>query len=158
MASSSTEIAESIICKSLGIHPLAWENDNFDVNPVEYLFFADIYDISLSDNELSVHPEARGFLELFPLDFIKMKLSAAASSKNHTDYLMCRAKYYSRLDELPAAEALYARRSAIYRMHCALMKRDFGEFYDSFSSDCNGLTKEAEDFILGRGSNLTLRS
>ncbi|MDH0728113.1 hypothetical protein N5D27_16555 [Stutzerimonas stutzeri] len=151
MASSSREIAESIIQNALGIHPLAWEYDNFSVRPVEYLFFAEIYDISLSENDLAVHPEAREFLELFPLDFIETKLSAVANSQDHMDLLMRRAKYYSLLDESPEEERLYLRRSAIYQMHCALMKRDFGDFYDSLSSDCNGLTKEAEEFISARG-------
>ena len=146
----SSKIAESIIQNSFGIHPLAWENDNFDIEPIENNFFTEVYEISLSEEDLSTHPEVRNFLELFPLDFIELKVNEAAKSKNYHDFLLCRMKYFSLINQQPEENQVYLRRGAIYRMHRALMKRDFGARFDSLSSACKGLTKEAEDFISSR--------
>lgn len=151
MSYSNREVAESIIQNSFGIHQLAWENDNFDIEPIEYNFFTEIYEISLSEEDLRKHPEAKNFLELFPFDFIKLKVGEAKKSNNYSDFVLCRMKYFSLINQHPEENQTHLRRGAIYRMHCALMKRDFGARFDSLSSDCRGLTKEAEDFISSRG-------
>ena len=145
MSSSTREIAESIIHNAFGAHP------RYNCNPeMEDGFLSELFAISLSEEDLAVHPEARGYLKLFPLSFIEWKLRTRANDDDYISFLMMRQEYYSAIDELPEVDRLDIRRAALYAMHNALMRRDFGDLYDSFSSDCQGLTKEAEEFVASR--------
>lgn len=144
MSYQTTELAEAILQNAFNINRYAWMDANFDTRLIEYHFFTEIYEISLSEEELNKLPEAREYLELFPLDFIEIKVKEATYNFN---YAQCRLAFYALLQKQPEKEQLYIRRSAIYRMHNTLMIRDFGGLFDSFGSECEGLTKEAEAFI-----------
>lgn len=144
MSYQTREIAESILQKAFNINYHAWSAVSFDTSLIECHFFTEIYEISLEEEELKKHPEAQEYLEIFPFEFIKIKVREATFNLN---YAKCRLAFHELLEKQPKNNQLYIRRTAIYRMHNVLMQRDFGDFFNTLGSGCESLTKEAEAFI-----------
>ena len=144
MCDETKELAESLLQNAFDINYFAWMEASFDTRLIEYHFFTMIYEISLSEAELNNHPEARGYLEIFPHEFIKIKLKEATYD---LEYALRRSAFNELFRKQPKEDQTNILRNAIYRMYVVLMTRDFGAFFDAFDSECNGITKEAEDFI-----------
>lgn len=149
MNDQTGNISEQLLQQAFDINRYAWREASFDTTLIEYHFFTEIYEISLSENKLDKHPEAREFLVLFPRAFVKLKFTKASYS---FAYNQRRLAFHELLNAQPQENQLSIRRHAIYEMHVVLMTRDFGGLFCSFGSECQGLTKEAEDFIASQAS------
>ncbi|MBA0349468.1 MULTISPECIES: hypothetical protein [Stenotrophomonas] len=144
MSSDNRAIAEALVQAAFGISSFAYHGANFSTKLVEAHFFHEMYEIHHEAGELDRHPEVKQYLEIYPLEFVAQKAIAA---QRDYQYFMGRARFFELLKEQNPDDQLYIRRSAIYSIHCVLMTRDFGDFYDSLGSGCSGLTKEAEAFV-----------
>lgn len=147
MGQEDMNIAATILQETLGISRSSWLRGDYPIKPVEHLFFAEIREIGLQKGRLERYPEVKEYLGIFPPEFIEFKYQEAASSP---DFAKFKHAYFEAL--LNEDGDLYVRRSAIYLLHEALMRRDFGEDFRGFGSECVGLTKEAENYLAGRNS------
>ena len=86
-------------------------------------------------------------MRIFPSEFIEFKYQEAV---DNPAFAKLKQAYFEAL--LKEDGDIYIRRSAIYLLHEALMRRDFGEDFRAYGSDCRGLTKEAENYLAGRSA------
>lgn len=148
MSDSPIDIAALILRETLGISRSSWLRGEYSIKPVEHLFFAELREIGRQEGRLEKYPEVKEFLGKFPAEFIEFKYQEAANSPGFATF---KHAYFTAL----ASEGgdIYARRAAIYLMHQALMRRDFGDDFMAIGAEpCRGLTKEAENYLAGRES------
>ena len=149
MSNESIDAAETILEETLA-SGRSWLGCDYPIKPVEHLFFTEIYEIGLQEGMLERYPEVKDYLGVFPPEFIEFKYQEAASSPDFEKYKLA---YFAAL--LKEDAVLRVRRSAIYLMYDALMRRDYGEFYMALGSDemvDTSLTKEAEKYLADRES------
>lgn len=137
------DIAEAILQASFDIAPLAWEYGTFDHSLLEFHFFNELDNIVKFD-VLSGYPEVGGWLADYPEHFILMK---AGSCPNVGAYRSVEARLHTHLCTYDEPDMRLIRRHLLYRIHCSLMARDFGELWDALDSNCRGVTKEAETIM-----------
>ena len=139
-------IADDLLGQVFGANSRQFILRDSDCTLIESHFFSELHEISRSEVELKKHPEAREYLDIFPIDFVKQKF---LQSKNNLDYQSKRIIFSNLLSGFPEGEQLQIKRFAVYLMHEILMKRDFGDqsSWTGLSDECEGLTREAEKFI-----------
>lgn len=137
------DIAEALLQASFEIPPLAWEYGTFDHSLLEFHFFNELDNIVKFD-ALSGYPEVGDWLANYPEHFILMK---AGSCPDLVAYRSVEARLHTHLCTYDEADMRLVRRHMLYRIHCQLMARDFGGFWDALDSECRGVTKEAETSI-----------
>mgnify|MGYP003618592908 CR=1 FL=1 len=136
-------ISEKILCASFGMTQLEWEHDSFDWDLVEYHFFNEIDNISKFD-ERNLYPEALEFIELYPEVFIQKKINTCS---DYEKYRASEILIHSFLCCYDEADMQRLRRSILYEIHCKLLERDYGWRWRTLSTDCEGVTKDAANFI-----------
>src|SRR5690606_7701962 len=82
-------------------------------------------------------------VEAYPAAFIQHKVKACP---DNNAYAEIEAQLHSVLCLYEEKDMRYLRRSIIYEIHSKLLARDFGDMYMAFSSDCEGIIKEAMEF------------
>ena len=148
MSQETLDIAASILQESLGVSHGSWLRGHFPIKPVEHLFFTEIREIGLQEGRLQRYPEVKEYLGIFPSEFIDFKYQEAANSP---DFARLQHAYFAAL--LNEDGDIYVLRSAIYLIHQALMRRDFGDDFMAIGSEpCEGLTKEAENYLASRNA------
>ena len=145
MSQKPTDVAAAILQEALGIGHGAWMRGDYPIKPIEHLFFMEIHEIGRLKGRLEKYPEVKEYLRIFPPEFVEFKYQEAATS---TDHANCKLAYFEAL--LEEDGGLAVRRAAIYLMHEALMRSDFGDDYMVIGSECTGLTKEAERYLASR--------
>jgi len=139
-------VSERIVCSSFNISPSQWEHNTFKRNLIEYHFFNEIDNIAKFD-ERDSYPESSEALESYPDEFIQMKIAA---SPDYATYRDSEILLHSLLCSYDERDMQRLRNSIIYKVHCKLLDRDYGGLWMSLSSDCEGVTREAADFIASR--------
>ncbi len=135
-------VAERILCASFDIHRLQLEYRTFDRTLVEFHLFNEIDDIVKFD-DLTLYPEAVQLLQNYDVHFIDMKVEKCPDVQLYHD---AQAKLHGFLCSYDLEDMIMLRRCMLYDIHKALLALDFGDFFDSLSSECNGVIREAEEF------------
>ncbi|MBA6099670.1 hypothetical protein H4C80_21445 [Pseudomonas juntendi] len=137
------DIAEALLQTSFEISHLAWEYNTFDHSLLEFHFFNELDNI-VKFEAVNEYPEVGGWLADYPEHFIQMKVG---SCPDLAAYQSVEARLHTHLCTYDEPDMRLVRRHMLYRIHCQLMVRDFGGFWDALDSECRGVTKEAETFI-----------
>lgn len=148
---NARDIAESVLCQAFNVRPLAFENATTRFELLEFHFFNEIDDIVRFDN-LARYPEVEEWVEAYPAEFIENKVAKCPSVD---DYLACRDRLHLTLCAYEEEDMRHLRRSMLYGIHRSMMARDFGGMWDALDSDCHGVTKEAERFLMERAANVS---
>lgn|GEM_PF-994609 len=138
-------IAEAILRESFGLKRFAWENAIFGPL-IEFHFFNELDNIAKFD-DLNGYPEVERWLKEYPAEFIAMKVE---SCPDFDAYRKAEFALHTHLCSYDERDMQPLRRHVLYDIHRKLMTRDFGGFWDALSSECRGITKEAEEFMAGR--------
>ena len=141
-------VANRVLCASFGISQSKWEYDALSGTFLEYHYFNELDNIGKFD-DLNNYPEAARPLELYAPEFIKNKVDSISASDLDAYQLMER-QLHAFLCSYDENDMQHVRRHILYEIEQKLMARDFGEFWDSLDSECNGITLEAEEFISSR--------
>ena len=136
-------IAEAILQESFGIRPMAWDHNAFDHQLIEFHFFNEIDNI-IKFEEMATYPEVEQWLAEYSSEFILMKADSCPDIKA---YKLMEVQLHTRLCSYEENDMRLLRRHMLYSIHCMLMIRDFGGFWDALNSECRGVTKEAEEFL-----------
>ena len=138
-----TYVFEKILCSSFNISASQWEHNTFKRELIEYHFFNEIDNIQKFE-ERNSYPDASEFIDSYPSDFIQKKLTL---SPNQAEYKKSETFIQSFLCSYDEYDMQRLRNLIIYEIHCKLLERDYGGLWMSLSSDCEGVTREAADFI-----------
>jgi hypothetical protein len=95
-------------------------------------------------DDLNLYPDAKEFCELFPREFIEIKVNRCPDTSTYVDSYSLLQGFLCVYSEI---DMRILRNHMIYRIHDRLMTEDFGVLHNSLSSKCSGLTKEAEIFV-----------
>lgn len=136
----SRVIASKIFCASFGIDYIQWEYVTFNRDLAEYHFFNDLDDIIKFD-DISLYPEVEEYTSLYTSDFIEMKLK---KRPDHQAYAKAVTSLHSFLCTYDVEDMRNLRRSMLFDIHEKLLIMDFGAFYNTRSSKCTGVIREAE--------------
>ncbi|SAK83415.1 hypothetical protein AWB80_05485 [Caballeronia pedi] len=139
------EIAGRMLCVCFGIEPGRWKYNTYDHPFVEYHFFNELDNVFRFDDRKH-YPDVAEFIDAYPGDFIAMKVDACPDAQAYRDI---EVKLHSLLCSYDERDMQRLRNSMLYQIHCKLLERDFGEMWMSFSSECEGVTREAAEFRLG---------
>ncbi|QHS35584.1 hypothetical protein GWQ43_05610 [Alcaligenes faecalis] len=135
-------IAARLFCESFNINPGRWRYNTFDNPFVEYHLFNELDNI-VKFEDVKNYPEAEELVEAYPAAFIQHKVKACPDINAYAEI---EAQLHSVLCLYEEKDMRYLRRSIIYEIHSKLLARDFGDMYMAFSSDCEGIIKEAMEF------------
>ncbi|MGO7420432.1 hypothetical protein ACCT09_10685, partial [Rhizobium ruizarguesonis] len=136
-------VAARIVCTSFGIPQVRWDDLNAATPLVEFHLFNDLDNIVKFD-DISRYPEAQELVNAYPDTFIEMKVENCPDPRAYEDAEM---KLHAFLCSYPESDMIQLRRHMHYEIHKQLLVRDFGEMFDSLSSDCEGVIKEAEPYL-----------
>lgn len=135
-------ISRRILCSSFGLTSSDWDYNNFDRRLIEFHFFNELDNIEKFE-EIELYPEAVEYLDSYSKKFIEMKVDSCPDVEA---YQKAEIILHSFLCCYDLNDMRYVRRNMLYEIHSRLLAIDFGELYDSFSSECEGIIREAENF------------
>lgn len=135
-------IAAKILCNSFGIPYPQWEYNTFDRTLIEFHFFNELDNISKFENK-DIFPEAVEYLDVYSEKFIEKKV---AECPDVEAYIKAEMTLHSFLCCYDPDDMNFIRRTMLYDIHEHLLALDFGDFYNTLSSESQGVIREAEGF------------
>lgn len=136
-------VADRIVCTSFGIPQIRWDQWHTATPLIEFHLFNDLDNIIKFD-DVSRYPEAQELVEMYPSEFIKLKVDNCPDLKAYEDAEM---KLHNFLCSYPEEDMIQLRRHMHYELHQRLLMRDFGELFDAMNSECQGVIREAEAYL-----------
>jgi hypothetical protein len=131
-----------LITESFKIPAIRWEHRMAADSMLEFHLFNDLDNIIKFD-DIDAYPEAQELARLYPAEFIELKLAHCPDFDAYSEH---EAILHRFLCSYPLDQMRRIRRLMIYEIHEQLLIRDFDDVH-SLSSSCNGITREAEEFI-----------
>lgn len=136
-------IARMIFCRSFNIDPGRWKYTINDDRLVQYHLFNELDNIAKFEDAKN-YPEAEELIEAYPAAFIQHKVNACPDMATYKEMEM---RLHAVLCLYEEKDMRRLRRHIIHDVHSRMLARDFGDMYMSLSSNCEGITKEAMEFI-----------
>ena len=140
-ASDHSIVADRIICASFDISEPCWDFNTIPRDLIEFHLFNDLDDMDKFD-EITMYPDAELLFELYDRKFIYKK---AESCPDVASYKDAQTKLHSFLCSYNLDDMIRLRNYIIYRIHERLLSLDFGDLHESFTSESNGIIREAEN-------------
>ncbi|QQR39001.1 hypothetical protein [Devosia rhizoryzae] len=136
-------VAQRLLSVSFNIPEIRWDYGVVAEPMIEFHFFNELDNIIKFD-DLALYPEVAEFAEMYPAKFIDLKLEQCPDLDA---YQQQEVVLHGFLCSYPQDQMVRLRRSMLYQIHEQLLTRDFGALHMSLTSECNGIIKEAEEFI-----------
>lgn len=136
-------VAGRIVCQAFNIPHVRWEHGTSTDPMLEFHFFNEL-DNHIKFDDLTVYPEAEYLAEQYPAEFAELKLQQCPDADAYAGH---EAILHGFLCSYPVEIMVRLRRTMLYRMHEHMLERDFGGMYNALGSGCNGIIKEADEFI-----------
>lgn len=140
----SSFVSNRILCTSFGISQIQWDHLRGATSLIEFHLFNDLDNIVKFD-DITRYPEAEELVEMYPAIFIEMKVDNCPDLRAYED---AETKLHNFLCSYPEEDMVQIRRHMHYEIHKRLLFRDFGDMFDAFDSDCEGVIKEAEPYLM----------
>ena len=138
-------VVGKIYSSSFGDHHEAWAAGWVLPTFAEYHFFNELDNVKKFDR-LDLYPEVEEFLDLYPADFIEMKIS---SCPDIHAYQKAELTLHSFLCSYPEDKMRYLRRLMIYTLHNRLLSNDYPGILGGLSDPRPAVTKDAYKHIYG---------
>lgn len=137
-----------ILFASFGLSHSEWEHNALANIFLEYHFFNELDNISKFD-DLDKYPEEAMRLKLYPAEFIQHKVHLISNSDLEA-YQQHELNLHTLLCSYDEKDMQLFRTNILYLIECKLLERDFGWGWNTLNSECEGITREAAEFISAR--------
>lgn len=137
-------VSERVLCSNFDISPSNWRFNGFNREMIEHHYFNEIDDIAKFD-EREKFDFTADLITAYPQDFIQMKLDSFPMTEKYREHEF---RFHSMICCYDISDTRKIRDYILFAIHGKLMELDYGPLWASLASDCEGVTKEAAEFII----------